>query len=97
MTYPSDFISEFIRGIEATRPQVTEDCLFVHDVASPPGALAIPGDADRHHDESPGRAHAIQCASPALDRRAPTSVKRPLNIQPLIQSAPEVLNLRVQR
>ena len=39
MTYSSDFISEFIRGVEATRPQVTEDWLFVQDDDSPHDAL----------------------------------------------------------
>ncbi|RZL40723.1 MAG: hypothetical protein EOP35_00090 [Rubrivivax sp.] len=96
MTHSSDFISEFIRGVEASRPQGAEDWVCFHDVAGPPGALAIPGDADGYRGESPGRSHVVQSASPGLDRRAPTSVKRPLNVQPLIQSAPEVLNLRVQ-
>ncbi len=39
MTYSSDYMSDLIRGIEATRPQVAEDWLFVQDVDSSQGAL----------------------------------------------------------
>ena len=39
MTYSSDYMSDLIRGIEATRPQVAEDWLFAQDVDSPHDAL----------------------------------------------------------
>ena len=40
MTYSSAFMSDLIRGIVASRPQVAEDWLFVQDVDSPHGAVA---------------------------------------------------------
>ena len=40
MTYSSAFMSDLIRGIEASPPQVAEDWLFVQDVDSPHGAVA---------------------------------------------------------
>ena len=55
MTYSSTFMSDFIRGLAATGPQAAEDGFFVQDVASFPGALAIPDGADCHCPESPGR------------------------------------------
>jgi hypothetical protein len=42
MTSSSDFVSEFIRGVEAGRPQVAEDWLFVQGVASPRALLLFP-------------------------------------------------------
>jgi hypothetical protein len=40
MTYSSAFMSDLIRGIAASRPQVPEDWLFVQAVDSPHGAVA---------------------------------------------------------
>ena len=42
MTYSSAFMSDLIRGIEASRPQVAEDWLFIQDDDSPRGALVAP-------------------------------------------------------
>jgi hypothetical protein len=40
MTYSSTFMSDLVRGIVASRPQVAEDWLFVQDVDIPHGAVA---------------------------------------------------------
>ncbi|MFG6432905.1 hypothetical protein [Roseateles sp. LYH14W] len=39
MTYASDFMSDFIRGVVASRPQVAEGWVFVQDVDSLRSAL----------------------------------------------------------
>jgi hypothetical protein len=93
MTYSSTFMSDLIRGIVASRPQVAEDWLFVQDVASPPGALGIRGDAD--HDESSGRAHAIR-AHRGVKPQSSDHSEALAEYSTRIQSDPTVLNLQVQ-
>jgi hypothetical protein len=79
----------------ATRPHVAADRLFVEDVASPPGALTIPGEADRYYDESSGRAHDIHAHRGVKPQGCDLS-EAPAENSTQIQSNQKVLKLRVQ-